>query len=811
MTRHPSLRSYLAVFAVVLTVATAAVLAWVTQEAATRQLERQIGKSLTRRAQGVAQRLERGLVERRQDIELQVRALADDSLHVKPAVVRKHLDALSKTSASYAWIGYANAEGKVLAASGGLLEGEDVSQRPWFNGASKAAFMGDVHGALLLEKHLQPSGGEPLRFMDVAMPVYDGHGAFIGVLGAHIDWRWVRNAASSVPDGGQRAETVIVSVADKVLLGPDGLQDAALSLDGVRRARRGEPGYRIERWPDGETYLAGYATSRETAGFSGLGWVVMVRERLDDAYAPVRELQMQFLFVGTAIAALFALVGWGLAVHITRPLMTISNAALAMLQGQSKVAIPISRRFREVAVLSHSLSRLVDTLMQRETQLEHQARHQSATGLPNRTHLTALLDQAADAAGAAHRQLAVLVLSLDRFNTITDVLDQESGDTALRAMLDRMKSCIDPARLLGHLDREEFVIVLDGDAPLVQRAMALAAQLQRTLAEPVQVRGFDFSLTASVGIGVYPEDGLRAADLLRHGEAALQQARMRGGGRIEVYEAQAHARLLEGLAVERDLRQGLERREFELFFQPQLSIAKNAIVGVEALIRWRHPERGMVSPALFIPAAEASGLIVPIGDWVLEEACAQARRWREQGLPELVIGVNVSARQFMGGDLVAKVSAAIAAHDLPPRQLKLEITESMMMQDVALGIAVMEELAALGVKVSLDDFGTGYSSLSNLKRFPLAELKIDQSFVRPLSAVPDSQEAAVIKAIIALGRDLRFSVIAEGVETQAQLEFLAEAGCDALQGYHIGRPMPAADLAARLRARAAIDTPSPQA
>lgn len=202
----------------------------------------------------------------------------------------------------------------------------------------------------------------------------------------------------------------------------------------------------------------------------------------------------------------------------------------------------------------------------------------------------------------------------------------------------------------------------------------------------------------------------------------------------------------------------------------------------------------MVSPALFIPAAEACGLIVPIGDWVLEQACAQACAWREQGLPGLVVGVNVSARQFIGGDLVRKVRAAIAAYGLPPSQLKLEITESMVMQDVELGVAVMEELAALGVKISLDDFGTGYSSLSNLKRFPLSELKIDQSFVRPLAPEPDARETAIIKAIIALGRDLGVSVIAEGVETQAQLEYLAKAGCNALQGYHIGRPMPAADI-----------------
>jgi diguanylate cyclase (GGDEF)-like protein len=589
-------------------------------------------------------------------------------------------------------------------------------------------------------------------------------------------------------------------MADRVLLGPGRLQDATLALEGLRQARQGFQGYRIERWPDGVTYLTGYATGRERPDFAGLGWVVMVRERLDDAYASVSALRMQFLVVGTAIAALFALVGWGLAVHISRPLRTISSAALSMLQGERQLAIPITDSFREAAVLSHSLSSLVGKLMQREAQLEHQATHQGVTDLPNRDHFTRLLDQAIAAADTAERQLAILVFSLDRFNTITDVLGSESGDTALREMLGRIRTSIDGASLLGHLDREEFVVAFDGSETLMSRAMGLASLLQRTLASPLHLSGYDFSLTASVGISLYPKNGLHAGDLLRHGEAALQQARARGGDRVEVYEAQAHARILERLALERDLRHALERQEFELFYQPQFSIARNAIVGVEALIRWRHPERGMVSPALFIPVAEACGLIVPIGEWVLERACAQARAWREQGLPELIVGVNVSAQQFTGGDLVRKVSAAIVAHALPPRQLKLEITESMVMQDVERCIEIMKTLCALGVKVSLDDFGTGFSSLSNLKRFPLSELKIDQSFVRMLA--PDTQDAAIVKTIIALGRNLRLSVIAEGVETQAQLDFLSEAGCDAVQGYHIGKPMCAADLSARLRGQA---------
>jgi EAL domain-containing protein (putative c-di-GMP-specific phosphodiesterase class I) len=363
-------------------------------------------------------------------------------------------------------------------------------------------------------------------------------------------------------------------------------------------------------------------------------------------------------------------------------------------------------------------------------------------------------------------------------------------------MLARIKACLDGTGMLGHLDKEDFVVFLDGRDTLLSRVTALASRLQQALSAPVHIRGLDFTLAASAGISMYPNHGAHAETLLRHGEAALQQVRARGGNGIEVFAPEAHARILERLAMERDLRQALERNEFELFYQPQFSFSRNAIVGVEALIRWRHPERGMVSPALFIPAAEACGLISPIGDWVLKQACAQAQAWREQGLPALTISVNVSAEQFIGGELVRKVGAAADAHGIDPRQLKLEITESMMMQDVELGIAVMKELAALGFRISLDDFGTGYSSLSNLKRFPLSELKIDQSFVRDLG--PRTQDAAIVKAIVALGHKMGLSVIAEGVETAAQQDFLMEIGCNAVQGYHIGRPMPAAELAARL-------------
>lgn len=799
MAQHHSLRTYLAIFAVILTGATVAGLALVTEAVATRQVEQNIGNNLALRAQEVADKLDRGMYERRQDIQLEAHAFPDSNL-IEPSLIRKRLNALHETSNSYAWIGYADTEGKVLAATDGLLEGENVAQRPWFSGAASTAFIGDVHHANLLEKYLNPNGGELLRFMDVAMPVLNSDGLFVGVLGAHIDWRWIREAAMATPTDGQRTETLILSRADKVLLGPRDLQDSTLSVGGARQARQGLHGYHLERWPDGKTYLTGYVMSRGHMSYPGLGWVVLVREELDNAYAPVKVLREKFLIVGIVVATLFAAIGWFLAVHISRPLITISNAALLLQQPNRKIAFPISNSFREVAVLSRSLSDLVKTLMQRETQLEHQAKHHSVTDLPNRVYLTALLDQAISQISNEAKQLVVLVYSPDRFNTIIDALDNAAGNMALLEMRDRIKACIDRSWVLSHLDTEEFVVFFSGRETLLSRATGLASLLQQALAKPVRIHGFDFFLSGSFGISVYPKDGLQGETVLRYAEAALQQAKVRGGNRVEVYEPEAHARILERLVIERDLRHALERQEFELFYQPQFSFARNTIVGVEALIRWRHPERGMISPAIFIPVAEACGLILPIGDWVLKQACAQAQAWREEGLPYLTISVNVAAPQFISGELSGKVSAAMAAHGIEPQQLKLEITESMVMQDAEVGIAVMNELVALGVRVSLDDFGTGYSSLSNLKRFPLSELKIDQSFVRELTTY--NQDAAIVKAIIAVGHNLGITVIAEGVETQAQLDFLFQADCNAIQGYYIGKPMSSGDLATHLRGHA---------
>jgi len=329
------------------------------------------------------------------------------------------------------------------------------------------------------------------------------------------------------------------------------------------------------------------------------------------------------------------------------------------------------------------------------------------------------------------------------------------------------------------------------------QTMALAVRARDAIAKPFLIEDAEFFLPASIGISLFPKDGNNAETLLGYSEVAVYQAKAGGGNRIQFYQAQMNAAALERLELERDLRHALEQHQFELYYQPQISLKSGAIVGVEALIRWRHPERGLIPPAEFIPVAEASGLIVPLGDWVMSEACAQAQAWREEGLPSIRMGVNVSVHQFNEGKLAQKVSAVLAQSGFKPEWLKLEITESLLMQEVERSIGTMRELSGLGVHLAVDDFGTGYSSLSYLKRFPISELKIDQSFVRDLAA--QSEDAAIVCTIISLGHNLKLSVIAEGVQTAEQVRLLREAGCDEMQGYYVSRPVPAHHLAALMR------------
>jgi diguanylate cyclase (GGDEF)-like protein len=445
---------------------------------------------------------------------------------------------------------------------------------------------------------------------------------------------------------------------------------------------------------------------------------------------------------------------------------------------------------------------MITELAQREAQLEHQATHHPLTQLPNRALVKAVLGQRISRVEDSHSQIAVLTVDLDRFKTVNDTLTYAAGDTVLQGAVKRLQDALGASGTLGHFGKDKFVMVLEDSAITLSQTMALAARAQQAFAKPFIVDGIEFTLPVSIGISLFPKDSKDAETLIGYSEIALYQAKTQGGNRIQFYEALMNAAALERLELERHLRYALEQRQLELHYQPQVSLRTGAIIGAEALIRWRHPERGLVSPAKFIPVAEASGLIIPIGDWVLAQACAQAQAWRNAGLQPLRISVNVSAHQFNEGKLVQKVSAALKQTGLGPEWLKLEITESLLMQEVEHSIAIMKDLTGLGVHLAIDDFGTGYSSLSYLKQFPISELKIDQAFVRELSE--QSEDAAIVRTIIALCQNLRLSVIAEGVETEEQACFLRQTGCDEMQGYYFSRPLPADEMANLLRSHRAV-------
>ncbi|WP_157268431.1 putative bifunctional diguanylate cyclase/phosphodiesterase [Azohydromonas aeria] len=427
---------------------------------------------------------------------------------------------------------------------------------------------------------------------------------------------------------------------------------------------------------------------------------------------------------------------------------------------------------------------------------EFLAYNDALTGLPNRAMFSRLLGQALDAGPAPQGTLALLFVDLDRFKNVNDTLGHEAGDRLLRDMALRLRGCVGAGDTVARLGGDEFVVLATG----ADGAAALAALAQRLLAavsRPLALAGQEFHVTASVGISMYPRDGEDERTLMKHADIAMYQAKEDGKNTYAFYSADANAHSLERLAFESSLRRALAAGQFEVHYQPKVDAHSGALSGVEALLRWKHPDLGLVSPARFIPVAEEMGLIVDIGRWVLETACAQHVAWRAQGLAPLRVAVNLSARQFYDDALLGDVRAVLERTGMDPAWLELEITESMLMRHVDEAVTVLQAFKALGIRVSLDDFGTGYSSLANLKRFPIDTIKIDRSFVHDLPA--SEEDRAITEAVIAMGRTLSMTVVAEGVETQDHIDFLKARGCDELQGWFFGKAVPAADIAGRLQ------------
>ena len=431
-----------------------------------------------------------------------------------------------------------------------------------------------------------------------------------------------------------------------------------------------------------------------------------------------------------------------------------------------------------------------------EALIEHLASHDALTDLPTRILLDDRITLSLAHAARGQRRLALLFLDLDGFKSINDSFGHGLGDTLLKAVAARLKATVRDGDTVARQGGDEFVILLwdlaDADA-----AALVAQNVLDALSHPFQLDNRDVRVTASIGVSVYPEDGDTSDILLKHADAAMYLAKDLGRNGFQFYTREMGVHAHERVVLESALRRALEREEFELFYQPQVNIASGRIIGMEALLRWRQPELGMVSPARFIPLAEVTGLIVPIGEWVLRTACAQAKAWNAAGYSDLLIAVNLSARQFHRQDVRGLVRRVLDETGLPAHLLDLELTESTLMQDTDIVVQTLCDLKALGIVLSMDDFGTGYSSLSYLRRFPLDVLKIDQSFIADL---PDNRDAmSLTRTIIAMAASLNLRTIAEGVETQGQLAFLSANGCDAMQGHYFSPPLPVADITALLR------------
>jgi diguanylate cyclase len=442
------------------------------------------------------------------------------------------------------------------------------------------------------------------------------------------------------------------------------------------------------------------------------------------------------------------------------------------------------------AHMASKTARMAASLQEANEELQRMALQDGLTKLPNRMLLEDRLGQAIAHAQRARSLCAVLFVDLDRFKAVNDTLGHFVGDELLKGVASRLQAAVRAADTVSRLGGDEFVVLLQEVSQ--EGAARIAGKIVESLSQPFRILSHEMVITPSIGISLFPHHGQNARALVANADAAMYSAKKLGRNNYQFFSDETATCIPERMEMENDLRHALARGEFELHYQPSVNVATNETVGMEALLRWRHPKKGTIMPGDFIPLAEETGLIIPIGVWVLQEACRQTKAWHDKGLPKIRVAVNISAIQFHQKNLLECVAQALKKSGLAAQYLEVEITESVVMQKASEAIVTLEQLSAMGVHISIDDFGTGYSSLSYLKRFPLHTLKIDRSFVRDLSESAD--DAAIVSAIIAMAHSLRLKVVAEGVETREQLRLLHTLGSDEYQGYYRSRPVAAAEF-----------------
>ncbi|HEX2525585.1 MAG TPA: EAL domain-containing protein [Geminicoccus sp.] len=509
-----------------------------------------------------------------------------------------------------------------------------------------------------------------------------------------------------------------------------------------------------------------------------------------------RDAVRQALSALAVLLLTIALISSMLHLSMLRPLRRLADITRRLASGDATVAIDGSSRPDELGAMTRSLAVFRTNLLARQQleregaaaqlKLRHLASHDALTGLANRILFAERVESAMAIARRQAHSLAVLCIDVDRFKEVNDTLGHAAGDELLKKVATCLKDCIRATDTVARIGGDEFAIVQLGPVR-TSDVETLCSRLITVFEEPWPIQGQDVQAGLSIGVALGPDDAETADMLIKKADLALHQAKMESRRTFRFFVPAMNSMLTERKAMEKDLKSALDRDEFQLHYQPTHDLRTGQVVSVEALLRWHHLERGWVSPAEFVPIAEANGLILPIGEWVLRTACRQAARW-----PELVVAVNLSPVQFRHPDLVGLVRDVLDQARLSAQRLEVEITEGVLLDDVEGAARTLNALKKLGTRIAMDDFGTGYSSLSYLQRFPFDKLKIDQSFVRSLGH--DSNAAAIIRSVIGLGRSLGMTTIAEGVETAQQLAFLRREGCDQAQGYHLGRPVPADEI-----------------
>lgn len=574
-----------------------------------------------------------------------------------------------------------------------------------------------------------------------------------------------------------------VSGYDTAKLGRHGLL-GLLGADGVFRARR-----------SGDEVSAGetidYGAVVHPAEGADAPEVTLAPSPVDSVarYATARELYAFPLAV---------VVGLSEEEHLAAARARAHDYLWRAAAGSGLIILVIAVLGRLSWQLSRARERESEARIEHAERVEYLAYHDALTGLPNRSFFSKLLGRAIVHARRYGDRLAVLFLDLDRFKQINDTLGHEAGDELLEEVAARLQGCLRESDTVARLGGDEFVILLTDGA----QAHAVADKVLAEIARPFTLLGQEFRVTSSIGISLYPSDGEDEQTLTKNADIAMYQAKGEGRGRVRFFSEEMSTASLERLSLESSLRRALEYEEFLLLYQPRRELPGGQITGVEALLRWQHRDLGLLEPRKFIPVAEDTGLIVPIGRWVFQTACAQNVAWQREGLPALSIAVNLTSAQFFHEGLLDEVDAALGESGMDPQLLEIEISEGVLTRDIQAAIPILERLKERGVKIVVDNFGTGYSSLSTLRRLPLDSVKIDRVFVR--DAGSGTEEREVTDAVVAMGRTLSFRVVAQGVETREQAEFLRRHSLDEVQGFYFNRPVPPEDCAALLRTDASV-------